>query len=406
MQCRLCGHPVTYSVANLGLSPLANNFIPSGCENKEEVFYPLHAFVCEKCFLVQLEEFQSAEKIFTDYAYFSSYSQAWLEHCKTYANRIIQTIKLNGDSLVVEIASNDGYMLQYFKKENIPVLGIEPAENIAKVAQSKGIETVTDFFGEQLAKKLVTKGRYADLLIGNNVLAHVPNLNDFVAGLPILLSKDGIITMEFPHLLNLLEQNQFDTIYHEHFSYFSLFTVCQLFLAHGLRVFDVETLPTHGGSIRVYACHENNRRPTSINVNSLLHIENLHGLKNLQTYSTFEKRIQKTKREILKFLIEGKEKNLSTVAYGAPAKGNTLLNYCGISTDLIDFTVDKSPYKQNTYLPGSRIPVFSVDNLLREKPDRIIILPWNLKHEILAQLKPFLNWETELYTFIPEVNKL
>lgn len=401
--CRFCGEPLSISVADLGMSPLANSYVPKEKENSPEVFYPLHAYVCEKCFLVQLEEFQSAENIFSDYSYFSSYSDSWLSHCRRYADLMVSKGIVDTNSSVVEIASNDGYLLQFFKEKGISVLGVEPAKNVAVTAEQKGIHTVTEFFGTALGKKIAEKYGKADLLIGNNVLAHVPDINDFVEGLKQLLAPTGTITIEFPHLLNLIQFNQFDTIYHEHFSYLSLYSVSQIFQAHGLDVYDVEQLPTHGGSLRIYACHCGSGKLHTQQYNTVLDEEKQSGLQNVQSYQEFYHAVLKTKRQILSHLIALKDSGKKIAAYGAPAKGNTLLNFCGISKDFIDFTVDRNPVKQNTLLPGSHIPVYSVEKLLLEKPDYIVILPWNLKDEIIEQLSSLCDWNVKFITLIPEV---
>jgi SAM-dependent methyltransferase len=371
---------------------------------RAEKFYPLHVFVCEHCYLVQLPEVASPEKLFSDYAYFSSYSDVWLNHVKNYTKNMIKCFGLNSSSQVVEIASNDGYLLQYFKKEGIPVLGIEPARNVAKAAQNLGIPTIVKFFNVQTATELVAEDRYADLLIGNNVLAHVPDLNDFVSSLKIVLKPQGIITMEFPHLLQLMAENQFDTIYHEHFSYFSCIAVNNIFAHHGLRIFDVDELKTHGGSLRIYACHaEDTSRPISQNVEKLISVEEKSGLDQVDAYLSFGEKVKETKRHILEFFIQAKRENKTIAAYGAPAKGNTLLNYCGIRTDFIDFTVDRSPHKQGHFLPGTHIPIYHPDKVKETKPDYLLILPWNLKDEIMAQMSHIRDWGAQLVTLIPEV---
>jgi SAM-dependent methyltransferase len=390
--CRFCGAPLEHLFADLGMSPLANSYITPDRANAMEAFYPLRAFVCASCLLVQLEEYETPDRIFTEYAYFSSYSTTWLEHSRAYVAQMIERFGIDTESSVVELASNDGYLLQYFHERQIPVLGIEPAANVAKVALQKGIPTLVEFFGQKAAAALVAKSA-ADLLIGNNVLAHVPDLNDFVAGMKILLKPDGLITMEFPHLMRLVEQNQFDTIYHEHFSCFSFLTVSRVFSEHGLRLFDVEELPTHGGSLRIYACHaENQDRPGLERANELAERERASGFGELGTYEAYARRVEEEKRDILSFLIELKRQGLTIAGYGAPAKGNTLLNFCGVGTDFIDYTVDVNPHKQGHLLPGSHIPIRSPDALRETRPDVVLILPWNLRAEISAEHAYISEW--------------
>jgi SAM-dependent methyltransferase len=368
------------------------------------MFFPLHAFVCSECLLVQLLEFETPENIFGDYAYFSSYSTSWLEHARLYTEEMIARFGLGPSSSVIELASNDGYLLQYFAKQGIPVLGIEPAANVAKVAVEKGIPTQVRFFGTETARALVQEGRRADLLLGNNVLAHVPDLNDFVKGMKIVLSPGGLITMEFPHLLRLMEENQFDTIYHEHFSYFSFLTVVRVFGSHGLRLFDVQQLPTHGGSLRIFATHaENQTHKETHAVAALLEEERAAGLGGLAAYADFSQRVRNTKRGLLKFLIQAKEQGKKIVGYGAPAKGNTLLNFCGVGPDIIDYTVDRSPHKQDHFLPGSRIPIFHPDKVRETRPDYLLILPWNLEAEIKQQMAHIREWGGQFVIPIPEV---
>ncbi len=404
LNCRFCGSALKHSFVDLGMSPLSNSYIKSENLQKMEPFYPLHAFVCKKCFLVQLPEFESPEAIFSDYAYFSSFSDSWLLHAKTYTRLMVERFGFNEDSLIVEIASNDGYLLQYFKEKDVPVLGIEPAKNVAKVAIKAGIPTITEFFGMKTAVELARCGEKADLLLGNNVLAHVPDLNDFVKGLKVLLKEKGIITMEFPHLQKLMEMNQFDTIYHEHFSYFSFTTVHQVFKTHGLILFDVQELPTHGGSLRIYGCHaEDSSKLMTERVSELLDREETKGFRNLDLYLSFAEKVKETKRNILEFFIQAKKKGEIIVGYGAPAKGNTLLNYCGIKTDFIDYTVDRSPYKQGLFLPGTHIAICSPDEIKKSKPDFLVILPWNLKDEIVEQMQSIREWGGEFVTFIPQV---
>lgn len=404
LTCRFCGSDLKHSFVDLGMSPLANSYVKEESLQKMESFYPLHVFVCGECFLVQLPECQSPENIFSDYAYFSSFSDSWLRHAKAYTRTMIDRFGFNENSHVVEIASNDGYLLQYFKEKNVPVLGIEPAVNVAKVAIEAGIPTITEFFGVRAATDQAKSGKKADLLLGNNVLAHVPDLNDFVKGLKILLKDKGVITMEFPHLLKLMEMNQFDTIYHEHFSYFSFSTVHQIFKLHGLILFDVEELPTHGGSLRIYGCHaEDNSKTVTGAVGSLLEQELANGFRRLDFYLSFAEKVKETKRNILDFLIQAKKQGKTIVGYGAPAKGNTLLNYCGIKTDFIDYTVDRSPHKQGRYLPGTHIPVYSPDRIQETTPDYLVILPWNISDEIMGQMQSIKEWGGEFVTFIPTV---
>jgi len=402
-KCRFCGNLLNHTFVDLGMSPLSNAYLESDAINKAEKFYPLHAYVCENCFLVQLEEFETPDQIFSDYAYFSSYSETWLRHAENYTELMTQRFGLNANSQVIEIASNDGYLLQYFQKQNIPVLGIEPAANVAKVAEEKGIPSLVKFFGVSTAKELVAQGKQADLLLGNNVLAHVPNLNDFVAGMKIVLKPDGILTMEFPHVLQLILQNQFDTIYHEHFSYFSFLTVEKVFADHGITLFDVEELPTHGGSLRIYGQHNDGKKPISDRVSKLKTKEIDAGLEQRSTYLGFGEQVKATKRHLLSFLIDIKNQGKSVVGYGAPAKGNTLLNYCGIRTDLLDYTVDRSPYKQGLFLPGTHIPIYHPDKIIETKPDYLLILPWNIKDEIIEQMSHIREWGGKFVVPIPQV---
>jgi SAM-dependent methyltransferase len=389
------------------MSPLANSYLEPEALNRMERFYPLHAFVCSQCLLVQLQEFESPEQIFGDYAYFSSYSESWLNHAKAYVEEVSQRFGLSAASQVVEIASNDGYLLQYFQSKRIPVLGIEPAANVAKVAEAKGIPSRVAFFGTDTARTLAKEGLSADLLLGNNVLAHVPDLNDFVRGLKLALKPAGVITMEFPHLLQLMRQNQFDTIYHEHFSYFSFLTVQRVFASHGLRIFDVRELSTHGGSLRIFACHaEHAGQPATEAITRLTHDEKSAGLDGLAAYRDFAERVKVTKRQLLTFLIRAKQEGKRVVGYGAPAKGNTLLNYCGVRTDFIDYTVDRSPHKQERSLPGVHIPIFHPDKIRETKPDYLLILPWNIKEEVMAQMAHIRDWGAKFVVPIPELSIL
>ena len=404
-KCRFCGHKLQKPFLSLGHSPLSNAYLPENSLNKMEPFYPLEVYVCGKCFLVQLDEFEKAEDIFsTDYAYFSSYSSSWLKHCSEYVEMMMRKFKFPKKSLVVEIASNDGYLLQFFKEKDIPVLGIEPAKNTAKEAIKKGIPTEMVYFDTRYARGMVKKNKKADLIIGNNVLAHNPNLNDFAEAIAIILKPNGIVTMEFPHLLQLIQKNQFDTIYHEHFSYFSFYTVQEVFIRHGLKIFDVEEITTHGGSLRIYANHQNDRtREISKRIGVLLNKEQSGGLLELETYSDFAGKVRKTKRNLLNELIKLKNKGKKIIGYGAPAKGNTLLNYCGIRTDILDYTVDLSPHKQGKYLPGTHIPIKSQDVIKKDKPDYILILPWNIKDKIITQLDYVRKWGCKFITPIPKV---
>ncbi len=402
--CRFCKKPLTITAVDLGMSPLANSFVAPEAADNMEAFFPLHVYVCDDCWLAQLSEYESPEGIFSDYVYFSSYSDTLLAHARKYTEEMIARFGFDSQSLVMEIASNDGYLLQYFQENNIPVLGIEPARNVADVARNKGIETVVEFFGVELAGQLAGENRKADLLLGNNVLAHVPDINDFVGGMKIVLKPDGILTMEFPHLMRLIERNQFDTIYHEHFSYLSFTTVNRIFAAHGLTLFDVEEIPTHGGSLRIFGRHEeNDRLPVRETVPELLAREEREGMTERSYYTSFADKVKATKRNFLKFLIEAKEDNRQVVAYGAPAKGNTLLNYCGVRTDFIDYAVDRSPHKQNTLLPGTHIPVYAPDRVRETRPDYLIILAWNLKDEIMQQMAYVREWGCRFVVAIPEI---
>lgn len=406
--CRFCDTEIKHTFCDLGMSPVSNANISKENLQKMEPFFPLHAQVCSSCFLVQLQEFENIESIFNDeYAYFSSYSESWLQHSKEYTNLMAERFNLNSSSQVIEIASNDGYLLQYFKEKNIPVLGIEPSGNCAAVAEKKGIESWVKFFGVTTATELEQSNKKADLLLGNNVLAHVPDINDFVGGMKIALKDDGVITMEFPHLLQQIYNNQFDTIYHEHFSYLSLIAVSTIFSHHGLMIFDVDEIPTHGGSLRIYAKHDDDTsKSNSPSVDLLLEKEINAGLKKIATYESFSTNVEATKRKLLAFLIEAKNRGKSVAGYGAPAKGNTLLNYCGIRTDFIDFTVDKSPHKQGKFLPGTHIPVYAPEKIFEEKPDYLLILPWNLKSEIIEQMSEIRSWGGLFVVPIPEIEIL
>jgi len=403
MNCRFCGKTLTHEFIDLVNAPPSNAFLTKDQLNEPEVFYPLKLFVCGSCFLVQIDEYKKSSDIFNSgYVYFSSFSRTWLEHAKQYADMMIEKYGYDKNSLIIEIASNDGYLLQYFKERGIPSLGIEPAEGTAIEAQKKGIETVVDFFGKRLAQSLVDQGKKADLLIGNNVLAHVPDLNDFVAGLKIALKPSGIITMEFPHLMQLVDNYQFDTIYHEHFSYLSFMTVRSIFNHHGLELFDVEELPTHGGSLRIFAKNkEDNTRAISENVNTLLKKEISRGLNTMVYYQDFQKKADQIKYLLLNFLIKQIKNKKKIAAYGAAAKGNTILNYCGVRKDMIAFIVDASPYKQDKYLPGSHIRVVTEEKLKTYKPDYVLILPWNIKDEIIKQLEYIREWGGQFVVPVP-----
>jgi SAM-dependent methyltransferase len=402
-KCRFDNLPLTYEFADLGFSPPSNSYLTKEQLNEPEVYYPLKLYVSERTYLVQIEEYKQATDIFnSNYAYFSSYSTSWLAHSKEYVEQMIQRFSYDKSSQIVEIASNDGYLLQYFKEHGIPVLGIEPTSGTAQVAIEKGIETWIEFFGEKLANRLVEKGMQADLLLGNNVLAHVPDINDFVIGLKIALKPKGVITMEFPHLLQLITHNQFDTIYHEHFSYFSLLSVNTIFEFHGLTIFDVQEIPTHGGSLRIFAKHRDNQsQKVSSKVEELLNGEREKGMNSIEYYEGFQKKINEAKNNFIQFLISAKKEGKSVAGYGAAAKGNTLLNYCGIKQDLIDFIVDANPNKQNKYAPGSHIPILSEPSLRINKPDYVIIFPWNIKDEIIKQLSYIKEWGAQFVIAIP-----
>jgi len=405
--CRSCGAELVHTFADLGMTPLSNAFLRADELGRKEPVYPLHAYVCGNCFLVQLEQFESPQQIFGEhYAYFSSYSDTWLDHARRYTGKMIERFGFGSNSQVIEIASNDGYLLQYFKQKGVPVLGIEPAKNVAEAAVAKGIPTLTRFFGVKTARELVAQGTRADLLLGNNVLAHVPDLNDFVAGMKLVLKPDGVITMEFPHLQHLIEENQFDTIYHEHFSYFSFLSAQRVFERHGLQVFDVEEIPTHGGSLRIYARHAERGGEPGGRVRELVARERRLKFEDLETYRAFASRVKETRRRLLEFLISAKRAGKKVVGYGAPAKGNTLLNYCGIGSDFLEFTVDRSPHKQGTFLPGTHIPVYAPERIDKVKPDYLLILPWNIKDEIVKQMAHIRSWGGKFVVPIPEVRVL
>lgn len=400
--CRFCGAALERTFIDLGMSPLCETYPSVSDFSRGEVYYPLHVYVCAQCYLVQLEEYESAEKIFSDYAYFSSYSDSWLKHADNYCAQMIARFGLNERSFVVEVASNDGYLLQHFVSRKVPVLGIEPAANVAQAAVEKNIPTLVRFFGTQVASELASQGRCADLVLGNNVLAQVPDLNDFVEGLKIMLKPEGVLTLEFPHLLRLMDRNEFDTIYHEHFSYFSMLTTVRIIEARGMKVFDVEELPTHGGSLRVYACRaESQTHVVNARVQKLLTEEEDAGLASLEGYENFARQAKQTKFALLNFLVRAAEEGKSVAGYGAPGKSATLLHYCGIGKDLIEYTVDRSPHKQGRFLPGSHIPIYHPDRIRETKPDYVVILPWNLKDEIIEQLQFIRKWGGRFVVPIP-----
>jgi hypothetical protein len=403
-RCRSCDAALGHTLVDLGTSPLCESYVSAEDLDKMEPFYPLRVYVCERCFLVQLEAFVPPEEIFGDYAYFSSYADSWVQHCERYCDEICAALGIGPDSFVVEVASNDGYLLQHFVAKGIAVLGIEPAVNIAVVAERKGVPTLVQFFGTGTARALAAQGKRADLLVGNNVLAQVTDLHDFVEGMRLLLKPGGVVTLEFPHLVRLMEESQFDTIYHEHFSYFSFFAVERLFAEHALELFRVDELRTHGGSLRIYARHAgSNSTPPHPSVAALRQKEKAFGIDRLDTYSRFAEHVKETKRALLEFLIQAKRDGKTVVGYGAPGKGNTLLNYCGIRTDFVDFTVDRNPHKQGKFLPGTRIPVLHPDAIRAARPDYVLILPWNLKDEIMEQVAYIAEWGGRFVLPIPRV---
>jgi SAM-dependent methyltransferase len=406
LTCRFCATPLEATFADLGMSPLANSNVPLEHANAMERFYPLHAYVCSQCFLVQLGEFESPEHIFSDYLYFSSYSSSWLEHSQRYVEAMTERFGLDGSSRVVEIASNDGYLLQYFVQRGIPVLGIEPAANVAPYAEEKGVTTLVKFFGVETATEVAAE-QQADLLLGNNVLAHVPDINDFVGGMKVLLKPGGVITMEFPHLMRLVDELQWDTIYHEHYSYLSFSTVSRIFAAHGLRLFDVEELPTHGGSLRIFGCHvDDAAKLQSERAAELLAREDAAGYSTLDMYLAYGQRVIEDKLQIVSTLIDIKHSGKRICGYGAPAKGNTLLNYCGVGREFVEYTADLNPHKQDTLLPGTHIPIRSPDFIRTDKPDVVLILPWNLKDEIMDQLSFIREWGGQFAVRTPELTLL
>jgi SAM-dependent methyltransferase len=401
--CRFCGTPLENRVVDLGMHPLCESFLPAERVDTMEPFYPLHAWVCHECFLVQINDYVTADHIFDEYAYFSSFSTSWLQHASDYVAKMTDRLELGADSFVVELASNDGYLLQYFVEREIPCLGIEPAKNVAQVAIDKGVPTDISYFGVDKAREMAAEGKTADLVCGANVLAQVPDLNDFVAGIPIILEPNGVVTIEFPHVMKTIEENQFDQIYHEHFCYFGLISAEAIFAGHGMTIFDVEELPTHGGSLRIHARHAaDDTRPVTERVHELRAREEAAGYRDVAMYARFEERVRETKRKILELLIEAKRDGKTIAGYGAPGKGNTLLNYCGIRQDFIDFTVDRNPYKHGRYLPGTHIPIFPPERIDEVRPDYIFILPWNLKTEIMEQLAHAREWGARFIVPIPE----
>jgi SAM-dependent methyltransferase len=401
-RCRFCLAPLRQTFVDLGMSPLCESYLTTDQLNQMEPFYPLHVKVCEECYLVQLEEYVSPQHIFTEYAYFSSYSDSWLNHSSKYVDMITERLCLGARSLAVELASNDGYLLQYFVKKGIPVLGVEPAMNVAKVAEHKGVPTLVKFFGHQTACEMVANGQLADLVVGNNVLAQVPDLNDFVSGIRIVLKPGGVATLEFPHVVRLMEENQYDTIYHEHFSYFSLIAAEKIFAAHGMVLFDVEEIPTHGGSLRIYLRHlEDSSKPVTPAVVNLRERETTAGINRMETYGCFAERVMESKRALLELLTRLRREGKRVVGYGAPGKGNTLLNYCGIRTDFVEFTVDRNPYKHGRFLPGTHIPIHPEERIREYRPDYILILPWNLKDEIVNQLAYAREWGARFIVPVP-----
>ena len=402
--CLFCSEPLRQTFVDLGMSPLCESFLTAEQVNQMEPFYPLHVWICERCFLVQVEEYVRPEGIFTEYAYFSSYSDSWLAHVRAYADMITARLGLGGQSKVVELGSNDGYLLQYFVAKGIPVLGVEPARNVAQTAIARGVPTVTKLFGRQTARELVAEGVQADLVCGANVLAQVPDVNDFVGGIKLLLRPGGVVTVEFPHLMRLMAENQFDTIYHEHFAYFSFLTAERIFAAHGLTLFDVEELPTHGGSLRIYARHaEDASKPVGERAAKLRAREESAGLDRLETYASFTEQVHETKRRLLEFLIGARRRGKRIAGYGAPGKGNTLLNYCGVRTDFVEYTVDRNPYKHGRFLPGTHIPIHPPEKIAETRPDYVLILPWNLKDEIMEQLSAIRSWGGQFVVPIPDV---
>jgi len=404
MNCRHCGTPLTHTFLDLGFAPPSNAYLSKEDLSKPEKYYPLNIKVCDHCWLVQTEDYAQADELFSpDYAYFSSTSTGWLEHAKRYSQQMTEMLKLNSSSHVIEIASNDGYLLKNFVEAGIPCLGIEPTDSTANAAEKWGIPVLREFFGENLGKQFAQEGKQADLIAGNNVYAHVPDINDFTKGLKAALKPEGTITLEFPHLMQLIKQTQFDTVYHEHFSYLTLYTVSQVFQAAGLRVWNVEELPTHGGSLRVYGCHQEGSRTTTNSVDVILKQEKVEGLQTLETYKTFQKRADQVKNNVLQFLIEQKQAGKKVAAYGAAAKGNTLLNYAGVKPDLLPFVCDAAEAKQGRYMPGSHIPILSPKAIDQERPDYVLILPWNIANEVITQNSKVRDWQGRFVTAVPEL---
>jgi SAM-dependent methyltransferase len=402
-RCLFCAAPLRHTFVDLGMSPLCETYLAAEQLNQMEPFYPLHVWVCEHCFLVQVEEYVRPEGIFAEYPYFSSYSDSWLAHARTYVESISARLGLGPGSRVIELGSNDGYLLQYFVAKSIPALGIDPAKNVAERAIARGVPTLTKLFGCETARDLVVAGTQADLICGANVLAQVPDVNDFVGGIKLLLKPGGTVTIEFPHLMRLMAETQFDTIYHEHFSYFSFLTAERIFAAHGLRLFDVDELPTHGGSLRIYASHDADARPVEERVVRLRDRELAAGFDRLDTYASFTEQVHETKQQLLEFLIGARRRGKRIAGYGAPGKGNTLLNYCGIRTDFLEYTVDRNPYKHGKFLPGTHIPIFPPERISETRPDCVLILPWNLKDEIMEQLAYIRSWGGQFVVPIPDV---
>jgi len=403
MNCRFCGGALVEFV-DLGMSPLCESYIAKEQLNSMEPFYPLAAYVCRDCLLVQLQEYVAPEHIFSEYAYFSAFSDSWLDHARRYVETMTERFGLGPSNRVIELGSNDEYLLQFFVEKGIPVLGIDPAANVAKAAQLRGVRTLVKFFGAETARELAEVGTQADLVLGNNVLAQVTDLNSFVEGIRIILSPNGVCTIEFPHLLKTIAGNQFDQIYHEHFSYFAALTAEKIFAAHGMRIFDVEELWTHGGSLRIYACHADAAHPSLLSVSEVVRRERDAGSHRLETYADFADRVRTAKRKLLSFLIEAKSSSKSLAGHGAPGKGNTLLNYCGIRTDFLDYTVDRNPYKQGKYLPGTHIPIFPPEKIAETKPNYVLILPWNRKDEITSELAYIRDWVAKFVVPIPEMS--
>lgn len=401
--CRFCGAPLTHSVVDLGAQPPCESIVSTERFNAAEAIYPLHAMVCSECLLVQLDTDIAPDSIYTEYAYFSSFSVSWLDHARRYVEMMAQRLQLDASKQVVELASNDGYLLQYFIQRGVPAYGIDPAANVAKAAEARGVPTVVAFFGVNTAQEMARQGRRADLIVANNVFGHIPDIADFVAGMKILLKDGGTITIEIPHFMRLMEFNQFDTIYHEHYCYHTLLSDTRIFAAHGLRLFDVQELPTHGGSMRMFVCHADDPRETGGSVEALMQIERARGLDKLETYVAFDEQVRETKRKLLSFLIEAKRAGKSIAGYGAPGKGNTLLNYCGIRQDFIDYVVDRNPYKQGKFLPGSRIPIYAPERINETKPDYVLILPWNIKEEVMQQMAHVRAWGGKFVVPIPQV---